>query len=114
MTDESVTDDIAQLEAELERLADALDRCRKVALLSKLAMAAGAAWMLAWIVGLTGFDPSLMITAMAAVLGGFVAGGSNGTTTEQIEAAIKAAELRRAELIGMIDLRVVNAQRVLN
>jgi hypothetical protein len=48
-----------------------------------------------------------MIGALAAIIGGVVVLGSNSTTSKQIMAAMKAAEIRRAELITMIDPRAV-------
>jgi hypothetical protein len=36
--------------------------------------------------------------------------GSNSSTSAQAEAATKAAELRRSELIGKIDLRLVGGR----
>ena len=44
-------DRIARLEADIEQLADSLDRCRKAMLLSKAAIAAGAILVLAYFLG---------------------------------------------------------------
>jgi hypothetical protein len=44
-----------------------------------------------------------MIGALAAIIGGVVIFGSNSSTSKQTTAAIKAAEIRRAELIDRID-----------
>jgi hypothetical protein len=45
---------------------------------------------------------------MAVVIGGVVVFGSNSSTPKQTMAAMKAAEIQRAELIDMIDLRTVD------
>jgi hypothetical protein len=61
--------------------------------------------------GAIGFDPTAMIGAIAAVIGGVVVFGSNSSTSKQTAAAMKAAETQRARLIDMIDLRAVGASR---
>jgi hypothetical protein len=48
----------------------------------------------------------------AAVIGGMVIFGSNTSTLKQTVTNIKAAEARRAELIGRMDLRVVGGGEV--
>ena len=78
-------------------------------LLSKVAIAAGGIWILAYLLGAIRFDPVTMISAIAAVIGGVVVFGSNSSTSKQTTAAMKAAETHRAELIDMIDLRAVSA-----
>jgi len=103
---------IFDLEARIEELTEAGERCRKIALVSKIAIAAGAIWVLAFTLGATGFDPVAMIGAIAAVIGGTVVFGSNSSTSKQISGAIKAAEALRGELIGKIDLRVVGEANV--
>ena len=75
-------------------------------LLSKLAIAAGALWILAYLVGAIRFDAAAMIGAMAAVMGGIVVFGSNLTTSKQTTIAVGAAERRRTELIDKLNLRV--------
>jgi hypothetical protein len=107
MSDGDVHDEIARLEAEIEERSAALERCRKVILLSKLAAAAGALLLLLMLPGLIQLDPAIMIGAIAAVLGGIVLFGSTTTTAKQLSDAIAAAEIRRTELIGMLDLRTV-------
>jgi len=100
-------DQIARLETRLEELAEAMARCRKIKLVSQIAIAGGGLWMVAAIIGIIGFDPVAMMAAFAAVIGGTVMYGSNTTTSQEIDAAIKDAEADRAELIGMLRLRVV-------
>jgi hypothetical protein len=100
-------DQIARLETRLEELADAMARCRKIKLISQIAIAGGGLWMAAATIGVIGFDPVAMMAAIAAVIGGTVMYGSNTTTSQEIAAAIRDAEADRAELIGMLKLRVV-------
>ena len=112
MVDGDVRDQILRLEAEIEELTEVMDSCRKVILASKVAMAAGGIWLLAFALGVIGFDPVAMIGALAVVIGGTVVFGSNTSTSKQAAVAIKAAEALRAELIGKIDLRLVGEAEV--
>jgi hypothetical protein len=118
MTDEELSEDdvvdgdprtqISLLEARIDGLAEILERCRKIALVSKVAMASGALAMAAMTLGPIRVDPMAMIAAMTAVIGGIVAYGSNRSTSEQTAAGLRAAEALRAELIGRLELRVVD------
>jgi hypothetical protein len=98
---------IAYLESRVEELADALARCRKIRLISQIAIAAGSIWMLAVTIGVLGVDPMAMIAAISGVIGGTVMYGSNRTTWREIDAAINDAEAKRAALIGRLKLRMV-------
>jgi hypothetical protein len=110
MADGDLHDQIARIEAEIDELAKTLDGCRKAMLFSKVAIAAGGIWILAYLLGAIRFEPATTIGAIAAIIGGVVVFGSNSSTLKQTTAAIKAAETRRAELIDMIDLRTVGAK----
>jgi len=99
---------ISRLEARIDGLAEILERCRKIALVSKVAFAAGALAIAVTIAGPIRFDPMAMIAAMTAVIGGIVAYGSNRATAEQTTAGMRNAEALRAELIGRLELRVVD------
>jgi hypothetical protein len=107
MDDGDLHDQILRLEALVEELTEAIERCRKAILISKVAIAAGGIWLLAFTFGAIGFDPIAMIGAISAVIGGIVVFGSNTSTSKQAAVAIKAAEALRAELIGKIDLRSI-------
>jgi hypothetical protein len=109
MTDEEddPTNEISQIEARLEALAEKAEQCRKIIMVSKAAIAAGALLLLVMMLGLFGSGPAVALGSIAAVLGGIVSLGSNTSTLQQTTAAINAAEAHRSELIGMIDLRVV-------
>ena len=86
-------DQIVRLEADIEQLADGLDRCRKAMLLSKVAIAAGVIWILAYLLGAISFEPATIIAALAAIIGGVVVFGSNLSTSRQTMAAMRAAEI---------------------
>lgn len=101
------SEEIAMIEARLEHLAEVSERCRKIILFSKAAIAGGAALLLVMLFGVFGSDQVIAIGSIAAVLGGIVSLGSNVSTLQQTAEAIGKAEALRAELIGRIELRVV-------
>jgi len=105
--DADLHEQVLQIEAHIERLADVIERCRKIILISKAAVVVGGTLILATIIGAIGFDPTIMIGAIAAAIGGTVVFGSNMSTLKQTVTNMKAAEAHRTELIGRMDLRVV-------
>ena len=107
MADGDLRDQILHLEAEIEHLADVVERCRKIILISKLAITVGGTWLLALTLGAIRFDAVAMVGALALVMGGIVVFGSNTSTSKQTTASIQATEALRAELIDKIKLRVV-------
>jgi hypothetical protein len=107
MADDDLRDQILRLEAQIGELTAVIESCRKVTLVSKVAIAAGGIWLLGFTFGAIRFDSMAMIGALAAVIGGTVVLGSNTSTSKQAVADIKAAEALRAELIDKIDLRLV-------
>jgi hypothetical protein len=107
MTEDDPTDEISELEARIEALAEAAERCRKFILASKAAIAGGVALLLVAMLGLFGAGQSAALGSIALMLGGIVSLGSNVGTLRQTEAAISTAEALRSDLIGGIDLRMV-------
>jgi hypothetical protein len=105
--DGELHEQILHIEVHIEELADFIERCRKITVISKAAIAAGGALILAITLGAVRFDPTAMIGALAAIIGGTVVFGSNTSTLKQTTTAMKAAEAHRAELISRMDLRVV-------
>jgi hypothetical protein len=107
MHEDNASDDISRIEARLEELAEVSERCRKIILASKVAIAGGFALLLVMMLGLFGPSQAAAIGSIAMVLGGIVSLGSNVSTLRQTMAAINAAEALRSDLIGRLDLRVV-------
>jgi hypothetical protein len=107
--DGDLREQIVRLEAEIEQFAETIESCRKLILIAKAAMAVAAIAIVAALIGAVSLDPAVLIGAFGIVLGGLVVFGSNTSTLEQAKAATTAAELRRSELIGQIDLRVVES-----
>jgi hypothetical protein len=110
MADADLRDQIELLEARIEDLAETIERCRKLILVSKVAMAAGAILLAAVTLGAFASSALPLILAITGILGGVVVLGSNTTTADAARADLKAAEVRRAELIGMIELQVVGGR----
>jgi hypothetical protein len=114
MDDELSSNDIARIEERIEELVQAIARCRKVALASKLAIGAGAALLVLTLLGLIPFIAAVVTAAMAAAIGGIVLLGSNSTTWSQNESALRASEAMRAEWIGRREMRVVKDGRTVH
>jgi len=104
--DDSI-DEISKIEARIEELAEVSERCRKIILASKAAIAGGAVLLLVTILGLLGASQVAALGSIAAMLGGIVSLGSNVSTLRQTEAAIGDAEALRSNLINEIAPRVV-------
>jgi hypothetical protein len=107
MDEDNPIDEISRIEARLEELAEVSERCRKMILVSKVAIAGGVSLLLVMVLGLFGSNQVAAIGSIAAVLGGIVSFGSNVSTLRQTTAAMSAAEVLRSDLISRIDLRVV-------
>jgi hypothetical protein len=100
-------DEIVRLEAKIEELTAKIESCSKFILASRIAMASGGIVIAAILLGAIRFDPAAITAAVAALLGGIVVWGSNGSTAKEAAKELSAAEAERAALIEMIDLRVI-------
>lgn len=107
MDEDNPGDEISRIEAQLDELAGVSERCRKIIVVSKAAIAGGTAVLLAAVLGLFGSNPVTALGSIAVVIGAIVSLGSNVSTLRETMAAISAAEIRRSDLIGRIDLRLV-------
>src|ERR1700680_822713 len=106
MDEDNPIDEISRIEARLEELAEVSQRCRKIILVSKVAITGGVSVLLFMALGLLGSNQVAAIGSIAMVLGGIVSFGSNVSTLRQTTAAMSTAEVLRSDLISRIDLRV--------
>lgn len=104
-------DEIAQLETRIEALSETVERCRKISIVSKLAIALGAGWLALRGFGMVPTGPAGYVISIATVIGGIVSLGTNASTWDEAEEERNAAELRREELIGGLDMRLVENRR---
>src|SRR3954471_20382183 len=100
--------EIAGLEAEIDALARAAERCRKVIALSKLASGVGFLLLALILTGLIRLGPTALILAITSGLGGLALFGSHASTLNEIAARISTHEARRAALIAGMALRIVD------
>ena len=112
--DGDLHEQILHIEAHIEELTDIIERCRKIILISKVAVAAGGILILATVIGAVGFDATVLIGAIAAVIGGTVVFGANTSTLKQTMIDMKAADAHRTELISRMDLKLVGDGEVEN
>jgi hypothetical protein len=94
------SDDPDHLDERIETLMQSLDRCRKIATAAKAAIAAGFAWLVLSGLTIVPPTPETLLTAAAAVLGGIVLLGSNGSTWAQMQDALATAQALRDEMIA--------------
>ncbi len=98
--------DIEDLEAEIEALAEAAARCRKILVGARALVLGGCALFVALVLGLLRFDALLLVLALAAVPAGIAVYGSNRRTLDDLEADIAKRTLKRREIIDTLDLRL--------
>jgi hypothetical protein len=99
--------EIVRLEAQIDELEATIESCRKFILAGRITVAGGGVALIATLLGGIQFNPSVVGIAVAAVLGGNVAVGSNRSTAKEAAHEITAIEAKRAALIGQLDLRIV-------
>jgi len=66
-------DEIVRLEERIEELVEKIESCRKFILMSRIAVAGGSLVLAAMLFSAVRFDPAIMASAVAALLGGIVA-----------------------------------------
>jgi len=68
-------DEIVRLEEHIEDLATKIESCRKLILVSRIAVAGGGLVLTGTLFGVIRFDPAIMAAAVAALLGGIAVWG---------------------------------------
>src|SRR3954469_11935130 len=107
MSDEdTATDEISRIEAQLDELAEVSARCRKIMLGSKPAIIGGAALLMLMMLGLL-VQSGRRDRIDCRRAGGIVSLGANASTLDQTMAAMNAAEALRSDLISKLELRTV-------
>ncbi len=107
MSDGDPHDEIEHLEAQIETLSARIENCHKFILAARIAVIGGGVLLVALLLGLIRFDPTWLLTAFAALLGGIVTWGSNSSTAKEAADDLAKAEENRKALIGLIDLRTI-------
>ena len=101
---------IARLEAQIEALAATIESCRKIMLVAKVAIAGGAALIVAMVLGMVRPELASLSGATAALLGGIVLLGSNRSTSDEALAKMQKTEAARTALIDRLELRSVDGE----
>jgi len=106
MTD--LHEQIADLEAEIDSLSDAAERCRKSMIVAKVVSAGGVLLVTAILLGLIGLEPIVLVGGIAATLAGLGFYGSTKSTLEQVAGKIQIHEAHRSELIDRMELQTIH------
>src|SRR6266480_3119543 len=67
VVDRDLRDEVSDLEERIEELAESLQRCRKIILMSKISVITGGVLLFAIMLRLLNFDPLAMIVAVTAI-----------------------------------------------
>src|SRR5260370_35331360 len=99
MDEDNPIDEISRIEARLDELAEVSERCRKIILVSKAAIAGGVALLLVTMLGLFGSNQVTAIGSIAVVIGGMLSLGCNVLPLRGTMAARVAREVSRSDVI---------------
>ncbi len=100
-------DQIDVLEAEIDELHEAIQRCQKIDLASKAALVGGCVTV---VVGFVWHSPLALVIAIGAILGSLALVGSNKRTLDDAVAALRAQQAKRSEWIESLELRAVDVE----
>lgn len=103
--------EIVALEEAIEVLAARARTCAKLARLALGLAGGGVALLALLLLGVLGQAPGALILGLSGLLGGLALAGTNASTRDEVEAALKEREAERDDLVGWLDLRLVPARR---
>jgi hypothetical protein len=96
LTRRSVSDKVVRLEELIEELAADIESCRKLILVSRVAVAAALLRSQGCSLAQSVSIPPIMAAAVAASLGGIAVRGSNGSTAREAAKELALADLDRS------------------
>ena len=102
-------DEIDVLEAEIDQLLEATERCRQIDLGSKAALVGGCVTV---VVGFVWHSPLALVIAIGAILGSLALLGSNQRTLDDAVAALRAHKAKRSQLIENLELRAADGVEI--
>jgi hypothetical protein len=102
-------DQIEELEAEIADLAASAEQCRKTMIIAKLGIAAGGMLVPLILIGVLRFGPVALLASVTAMIGGTVVYGSTKSTRDGLLTRAKSLEVRRAQMIDSLGLRLVQS-----
>jgi hypothetical protein len=106
--------EVALVEEEIEALAERIENGRKFAVAARVLIVGGSCLLALLPTGIAYGRPALLVFGVAAVLAGFVLGGSNRTTVANLRTRLSDCERKREELIAALDLRTVPSRAEFN
>jgi CHASE3 domain sensor protein len=101
-------DEIEQLEIQIERLREAIQRSRRLMLAGRLCAIAGPVLLLCLLLGVLAFTPFGMVIGLALGIGGVVLMGSSKSSTEELQRSLKHTETERRAAIDALNLMQVD------
>jgi predicted benzoate:H+ symporter BenE len=101
---------IDDLEAEIDALSDAAERCRKSIIVAKVAVIVGIVLFAISLLGLVRSDGTILVIGIAVAIAGIGLFGSSRGSMDQLMDKIRVREARRAEMIDGMNLQVVQDQ----
>src|SRR5215207_4605713 len=98
---------IGDLEAEIDALSDAAERCRKSMIVAKAAVVAGVLLFGASLLGVIRSDAIVLVVGIAVTVAGIGFFGSSRGSLNQLLEKIRVREAQRTEMIDGMDLRTM-------